>query len=370
MTQLSEQPVLIFADPEPAILRSARRVLHRGHSDWELHFCDSIDDAVMLAGSSTPWILVLDESLLGADLTEAHALFERAPYALRVILSSSSQENILYGSTRIAHLVLPKPFQKEDVETVLQRAIHCAQLDLSPELRSCIASLKSLPLLPEVYRQVSEELDKEGPEVDKIAKVIANQPQVLARLLQIANSAMFGFTTPSKDTQQVIMRLGLDMVKHLVLFSGLFSSNNQRISEDLMSQLAQESQNYTARLHELAARAGYPATLKSSIWVAGLMHNIGKLVILNCEASADIDPQRLQTEYPNAGALLLMLWGFPDEITRAISLQGAQSLEASEHKLVQLLNAAQCIGRSDFANAMLDRIDDLDLRDACLQFAS
>lgn len=369
MSQLSQQPVLIFADPEPAILRSARRVLHRGHGDWELHFCESIDDAMLLAGSSTPWIIVLDEALLGADLSEAHALFEQAPYALRVILTSSSQENILYGSARIAHLVLPKPFQKEDLQKFLERAIACAQLDMSVELRTCIGALRSLPLLPEVYRQVAEELEKNDPDVDRVSEVISSQPQVLARLLQISNSAIFGFSSPAKDTHQVVMRLGLNMVKHLVLFSGLFSSQRQTISDEMIGKLVQEAQQFAARAQELAERAGYSASLKSNIWVAGLMHNIGKLVILNCAEGVNADLEHLQHEFPSASALLLMLWGFPLEVARAVALQNSTSLDSGEPKLVQLMNATQILGSDDFGPGMLTHIEDIDLRDACIGLA-
>jgi len=359
------EPVMIFADPEPAILRSARRVLHRGLGEWQLYFCESIDDALMLAQSYNPWVLVLDDSLLGEDLSAAHNLFQQAPFALRVILTSSAHENILYGSARIAHLVLPKPFQKEDLERALTRAIACAQLTMSEELRACIGALTSLPVLPEVYRRVSAELGKEVPDVDQIAEVISCQPQVLARLLHIANSALFGFSTPAKDTQQVIMRLGLNMVKHLVLFSGLFSSDNPKLTDEKMAQLSSESQQFAARLQALAERAGYSKAVKADCWVAGLMHNIGKLVILDCSARVGEEYEQLQDEHASSGALLMMLWGFPLEIARALELQNSEFLPEGEPVLVQLVNATKLISRKDFEPSLLDNIENLSIRNAC-----
>ena len=317
----------------------------------------------MLAESPTPWVIVLDESLLGEDLSQGYPLFQQAPLALRVILTSSAHENILYGSARVAHLVLPKPFQKEDLERTLVRAMACSQLDMSENLRACVVSLTSLPVLPEVYRRVCAELSKETPDVDKVASVISGQPQVLARLLHIANSALFGFSTPSKDTQQVVMRLGLNMVKHLVLFSGLFSPNNFAIEEKRIAQLANEAQLFAVRLQDLADQAGCSKSTKADCWIAGLMHNIGKLVILDGTARGQLNKEN-QGEYACAGALLMMLWGFPLEIARAIELQNAEELPEGESPLVQLVNATQTITRADYKPAMLDKIEDINLRKA------
>ena len=141
-------------------------------------------------------------------------------------------------------MVLPKPFEKQDLEHAVTRAVAIAELQMSAQLRRCVAGLQALPVLPEVYRRVSAELSQDDPDVDRVAGVISDQPQVLARLLQISNSALFGFTTPSKDTQQVVMRLGLDMVKHLVLFPGLFSSEAETEHAEQIADLANEAQAF------------------------------------------------------------------------------------------------------------------------------
>lgn len=58
---MSPTPALIFADAEPAILRSARRVLHRACSGWDINFCETLDQAADVAGQSEAGILILDE---------------------------------------------------------------------------------------------------------------------------------------------------------------------------------------------------------------------------------------------------------------------------------------------------------------------
>lgn len=179
-------------------------------------------------------------------------------------------------------MVLPKPFEKQDLEHAVTRAVAIAELQMSAQLRRCVAGLQALPVLPEVYRRVSAELSQDDPDVDRVAGVISDQPQVLARLLQISNSALFGFTTPSKDTQQVVMRLGLDMVKHLVLFPGLFSSEAETEHAEQIADLANEAQAFAAKMQQLAQLAQLDSKLKSEAWVAGLMHNIGKLVVMHC----------------------------------------------------------------------------------------
>ena len=365
---MSSAPALIFVDDEPAILRSARRVLHRVCSGWELHFCETLDQATAAVGQSEVWILILDEKSLGDDLSHAQELFSRAPAALRVILTSSSDESVIYGSTRIAHMVLPKPFQKQDLEGAVTRALAIAELQMSDRLRSSVAQLQSLPVLPEVYRRVSSELSEEDPDVDRVASVISDQPQVLARLLQVSNSALFGFTTPSKDTRQVVMRLGLDMVKHLVLFSGLFSSDTENEHSDQIAEFANEAQVFAGKMQQLAELAQLDSKLKSEAWVAGLMHNIGKLVVLHCRdagAEASKQPAVAYPEYETASALLMMLWGFDLDTARALELQNATQLTAKATDLLQLVNATHRIMRKD--NTALEDIENEQIRDACKQ---
>lgn len=365
---MSATPALIFADAESAILRSARRLLHRACSGWELHFCESLDQAADAADQSEAWILILDEKLLGDDFSQAEAIFSRAPAALRVILTSSSDESVIYGSARIAHLVLPKPFEKQDLEHAVTRALAVAELPMSARLRSCVAGLQALPVLPEVYRRVSAELSLDDPDVDRVAGVISDQPQVLARLLQISNSALFGFTTPSKDTQQVVMRLGLDMVKHLVLFSGLFSSEAETEYAKQIADLADEAQAFAAKMQQLAELAQLDSKLKSEAWVAGLMHNIGKLVFLHCGqlgTEADKKPVTEYPEYETASALLLMLWGFDLDIAKALELQNAAELPTGATDLLQLANATHRVIQND--TTALDDIENEQIRDACKQ---
>ena len=365
---MSSVPALIFVDAEPAILRSARRVLHRACSGWELHFCETLDQAAAAAGQSEVWILILDEKSLGDDLSQAQELFSRTPAALRVILTSSSDESVIYGSARIAHMVLPKPFEKQDLEHAVTRALAIAELQMSERLRRSVAQLQALPVLPEVYRRVSAELSEEDPDVDRVALVISDQPQVLARLLQISNSALFGYTTPSKDTQQVVMRLGLDMVKHLVLFAGLFSSDAEAEHSVQIAEFSNEAQAFTGKMQQLAELAQLDSKLKSEAWVAGLMHNIGKLVVLHSgQSSPQLNSERTDEypEYETASALLLMLWGFDLDTAKALELQNAAQLSSEATDLLQLVNATHRVMQKN--NTALDDIENEQIRAACKQ---
>lgn len=66
-------------------------------------------------------------------------------------------------------------------------------------------------------------------------------------------------------------------------------------------------------------------TLRGSLYTAALMHGIGRLVLLHAAAAAGADDSAVDAVYGTHGAalgmILLVRWGFNDEVAQAVGYQ-------------------------------------------------
>ena len=66
----------------------------------------------------------------------------------------------------------------------------------------------TLPTLPEVALRVRDEVDKDSATAVKIAKTVATDAAVSARLLQVANSPLYRGRVSIDSIQMAVTRLG------------------------------------------------------------------------------------------------------------------------------------------------------------------
>ena len=90
--------------------------------------------------------------------------------------------------------------------------------DLADEIRADIESNRiQLPTLPEVALKVRDEVERENTDAHTIAKMVGNDAALSARLLQVANSPLYRGRVEIDSIQQAVTRLGLKMVRSLVV---------------------------------------------------------------------------------------------------------------------------------------------------------
>ncbi len=160
-----------------------------------------------------------------------------------------------------------------------------------------LSRLQSLPTLPTVVMQLSELSRNENAGAADFEQAIRPDPALTANLLRIANSAYFSSRTEITSVRQAIVMMGLPRVFELAL-TGEFSRTIPtelpvyRIRADVFwlhcVAVAILTEKLTAELQIKKPALSF---------VAGLLHDIGKLVIgtLVLDTGHDL-AQPLQTE--------------------------------------------------------------------------
>jgi HD-like signal output (HDOD) protein len=158
-----------------------------------------------------------------------------------------------------------------------------AELDiLQPvTLEQLIGKGQDLPSLPEIYLRVSEQLEDETSTVQQIGDTVQNDPAITTRVLKMVNSAYYGMPNEVASVSQAVSLLGRERLKHILIGSvlrGVFSElENPAFSMQVFWQHSIKTAIIARQLATQVSAIKEP----ESMFTAGLLHDIGKLLLFN-----------------------------------------------------------------------------------------
>lgn len=273
--------------------------------------------AAMAAVSASPMdAIIVSPHLADMDATMLLGQIRTLrPETIRIALIDSQQGGRppparLIG---VAHRFLPLPLAPEVLLEALSSLEELRELLDSPRLRDAIGRIEKLPSPPHLYLSLMRALehDDDADSAD-IAKLVAADPAIAAKVLQLSNSAFFSSGRTIADLRTAVTRLGLATLRDLVLASEVFSSSALSTAErNSLQQRALLASRLAARL--------LPASSAELGATAALLADIGLLLPgVRNERTDPAPPEDTRPGHAEAGAYLLGLWGLPMPIVEAV----------------------------------------------------
>ena len=200
-----------------------------------------------------------------------------------------------------------------------------AQLDAVLAADGARAEL--LPRAPAVIPQLMNSLRDESQSAEALAERVAKDPNLVAEVLRLANSALARAAEPVRDLPQAIARLGTLGLKRAiskVILKPIFDAQPDSLSGRAAPRLWLHSEATAAECMRLAAAAGLDPF---EGYLAGLMHNIGWTAALRALDRAGAGTAGPPPQYSRAFvqafepkremffALLVMPWQLTDQLT-------------------------------------------------------
>lgn len=197
------------------------------------------------------------------------------------------------------------------------------------DLNHLIDEIAELAPLPAAYVRVRELIQDPESDAADLARLIANDPALTARLLRLANSAYIGLISTIDTIPRAIHVLGMNAVHDLALASSAITAFDSCVDATFDIYRFWRRSIYCAIVAQLIAqdlKQGDP----SRLFVSGLLHEVGHLILAAQRRTQQaalveqaltsakplylIEREHHGFDYAQLGAALLEHWLLPESI--------------------------------------------------------
>jgi putative nucleotidyltransferase with HDIG domain len=171
-----------------------------------------------------------------------------------------------------------------------------------------------------------------------------------AKLLQLANSALFGLQRQVSHPAEAVLYLGMETTKSVLLLAHSFSYFDRiRVEDFSVDELWKHSLQTGKFAQTIAADSGAGTEIASQSFTAGMLHDIGKLALAanlpekfgqavalartKKAPLSETETEVIGASHGELGACLLATWGLPAPVVEGVALH---------HYPVQLLSQSFC----------------------------
>jgi HD-like signal output (HDOD) protein len=207
------------------------------------------------------------------------------------------------------------------------------QVDEQKALERLMKQGVQLPPQPRVLVELQALLLSDDYEMRSVAKVISQDPGIVALLFRVARSPAFARARSAQTLEQILMVVGVKQVFNLVQAASL--------SMALSDSTRRAFEVFWNRAHEIAQMAAIIAEDRVSVcnvfadqaYLAGIFHECGVPVLMlrfpqycetlrldnaTCWPNLSDEDERFDVDHCSVGYLVARHWGLPDFVCDAI----------------------------------------------------
>lgn len=235
-----------------------------------------------------------------------------------------------------------------------------AQLKPNPkDLSKLIEANLEIPSIPVVTSRALKALDDANTTAALIGSIIQEDQGMTAKVLKVANSAVYGLTREVRNLNQAAMVLGFDTLRSIIitvstkaLYKRFGVVEKQQWQHSVACAIACQT---IAQERNLAG--------KDEAFVCGLMHDVGKVVMNTNMRDKFVEAQQMASDqlisdseaeqavfgftHSDVGSLLVHRWGLSHHLEQAVFLHHepelATTLAEESEPLVYVTHVADQI---------------------------
>jgi putative nucleotidyltransferase with HDIG domain len=147
------------------------------------------------------------------------------------------------------------------------------------EIQSQLARCPSLPSLGSINKALHGLLLTDQRYTAQIAEIIGRDPSLTSRLLRLVNSVYYGLGTPVNSIEEAVFYLGVRQIRQLAMVTPVIE-DFQRLTRQCdfpWREFWQHCIGTAILTREVAASTS--TQTDDSVYVAGLVHDVGKIVM-------------------------------------------------------------------------------------------
>jgi HD-like signal output (HDOD) protein/ActR/RegA family two-component response regulator len=331
---MGEKHILI-ANPDLRLLGEHGRALGQ---QWKVTLVTDSTEAMTALALNPFEVVVADAALPGVSGVELlDHIHSQYPKTIRILVASEADLGHRIVDVQGTNLILPKPCDAVTIKNAVERSLAINLWLASDSLRELVGRLRTFPIIPSLYLEVVNALKSPHASTEEIGAIIAKDMAMMTKLLRVTNSACFGLPRKISDPVEAVGILGFETVKMMVMTLKLLSQYDKVKPVYFSIDRLWRHSTQVARLARDVARCeSDDATLAESAFAAGLMHDVGKLILAaNFDKQyngaqdlarneqiplVDAEKKVFGATHGEIGAYLLGIWGMPLELVEAAAL--------------------------------------------------
>ncbi len=236
-----------------------------------------------------------------------------------------------------------------------------------PNIQKVIAKVGELPAMPEIVAEVLRQTEDPTVALSDVSSIIERDPPLTAKLLMVSNSPYYGMRQVVGTLRLALVILGVREVRNIVLGVSMLDSLRDPNTERLLRQRG--FWHHSVLVGALAKKLGthLSLNLQGEDFIAGLLHDIGKMVLwrqlkedyekvfeLSGGASNALCAAEIAAfgfDHAEAGAVLSERWNLPQTLTDSLRShhegEGRSLDHAKDPRLAGLIRVANHAARED-----------------------
>lgn len=327
---------VILLDDDAFLLKALQRTIQRIYPSADVWAVSTVEELWQLLQDNPTVDLVISDYLmpqmLGLDVLE-HCVTLNA-YPVRALLTGDMSLVTMMRQPNIVHAYLAKPFNEHDVVSLFTMVTELNDLPFARQVRVQLGSMTAFPVCPAMLKQLQRMVQQDQVDLQQVAAVVAQEPVIVAKVLQLANSAYLGFQRKTASIHEAISRLGTQMLLAIVTSMALSEHVKNVLPAELHQRQLDIAANYALCVKRFAAHCGFASDQQVQLYAVAMLSFVGKVILLaegrpEKSIGSDATLQQGIADYQLITAYVMKIWGHSAEIC---------SLLLSQHELMAPLN--------------------------------
>ena len=241
------------------------------------------------------------------------------------------------------------------------------------EIVELVQGVGALVTLPDVFVRINRLVEDPNSTTGDIAKAVSQDPSFTMRLLRVANSPLYGLSSKVDTVAKAVSVIGTSQIRNLALSTSVATAF-EGLPNDLVSmENFWRHSLYCALAARILAKQARRCDAEA-VFTAGLLHDIGELVIFNRLAAQakealllvldnvdelpvyEAEWQIMGFDHAQVGGELARQWHLPPLLEECIAYHHATDKAQRYPRENALVHIANIL-------ALLAEVDSLDLAD-------
>jgi putative nucleotidyltransferase with HDIG domain len=223
--------------------------------------------------------------------------------------------------------------EKDSTQTPPQPNVANNIVPGTDKLDAYIDRIKVLPPRPSLMIKLLPLFKQPNPDLDEVVRLVSRDPALTTEILKLCNSAQFRGEKVVADISEASARLGfIELYRIIMMVSATRTISLDNIESVLELEALCRHAIATALAAAVIARAVGEA--EDSAFVAGLLHDVGKIALASAQgvsyknlarevarhggSLSEAEKKNFGFDHSEVGSRLLERWGFPPEVVAVV----------------------------------------------------